>query len=369
MIDKDKTYRIMLSGGGTGGHIYPAIAVANALKTILPKVELLFVGAKGKMEMQKVPEAGYPIEGLWISGIQRKLTPANLSFPFKLISSIAKASKLIRKFKPDVVIGFGGYASGALLYVAGKKGIPTIIQEQNSYAGLTNKWLAKSVKKICVAHGGMEKFFPKEKLVVTGNPVRKNISIDENQKQVAFEHFGLNTEKPVVLMIGGSLGARTLNESAIKGFKKFEQSGVQFLWQCGGYYFEEMKSRKGEEGNGICLKDFIKRMDYAYGISDVVISRAGALSIAELMYVAKPTILVPSPNVAEDHQTVNAKALVKNEAAIMIKDSEAAEKLIDTALDLVNNQPMKEKLSANIHAMSHKDAATEIANEAIELIK
>ncbi|WP_424963713.1 undecaprenyldiphospho-muramoylpentapeptide beta-N-acetylglucosaminyltransferase [Ekhidna sp.] len=358
----------MISGGGTGGHIYPAISIAQALKDMLQSVEILFVGAKGKMEMKKVPEAGFEIEGLWISGIQRKISADNLMFPFKLLSSIRQSAKLIKKFNPDVVVGVGGYASGPLLYVAGKKGIPTLIQEQNSYAGLTNKWLSKSAKTICVAHEGMEKYFPAEKIVVTGNPVRKTIKLNPNRKSEAFKHFELDELKPTLLVIGGSLGARTLNESVLGGLDKLAQEEIQLIWQCGGYYHDEMKGRVDDKGGKVILKDFIFQMDFAYTCADVVISRAGALSIAELMLTSKPSILVPSPNVAEDHQTINAKALVDNDAAEMVKDSEAMDKLIDEAIALLKDKARQQKLSKNIGAMAHENAAIDIANEVMKLV-
>lgn len=358
----------MISGGGTGGHIYPAISIAQALKEILQEVEILFVGAKGNMEMEKVPKAGFQIEGLWISGIQRRLSGQNLLFPAKLISSLLGASRLIKKFNPDVVVGVGGYASGPLLYVATKRGVPTLIQEQNSYAGLTNKLLAKSVNKICVAHEGMEKYFPKEKLVVTGNPVRKTIMLNPNRVDEAYKYFELDKEKPVLLVVGGSLGARSINEVILAGLEKLQEEGVQLIWQCGGYYHEEMVERAEGKGGKVVLKDFIFQMDFAYGVADVVISRAGALSIAELMLTGKPSILVPSPNVAEDHQTINALALTDKEAAEMVKDSEAMDKLIDEAVSLLNDEKKKNTLSKNILAMAHVNAAMDIANEVIKLV-
>lgn len=358
----------MISGGGTGGHIYPAISIAQALKDTLQHVEILFVGAKGKMEMDKVPAAGFEIEGLWISGIQRKITASNLMFPFKLASSIVKSYSLLKKFKPDVVVGVGGYASGPLLYAATKKGVPTLIQEQNSYAGLTNKWLAKKVDRICVAHDGMEKYFPADKLVVTGNPVRKTIKLNPNRRDEAFRYFELDSSKPTLLVIGGSLGARTLNESIISGLEKLKNEGVQLIWQCGGFYHEEMKRRAKGKGGKVILKDFIFQMDFAYACANVVISRAGALSIAELMLTGKPSILVPSPNVAEDHQTINAKALVEKGAAEMVTDKEAMERLVDEAIELLNDKKRQEKLSNSIYGMAHENAAVDIANEVIKLI-
>lgn len=358
----------MISGGGTGGHIYPAISIAQSLQEMLQEVEILFVGALGKMEMKKVPEAGFKIEGLWISGIQRSLSPDNLMFPVKLISSIRRSHRLIREFKPDAVIGVGGYASGPLLYAASAKKIPTLIQEQNSYAGLTNKWLAKRVDKICVAHEGMEKYFPSEKLVVTGNPVRKTILLDEVKKKDAYDFFKFSPDKKTLLIVGGSLGARSINEFVIAGYERLLDSGYQVIWQTGGYYFEEIKNRLVVQVDEIQLRDFLREMHYAYAVADVVISRAGALSIAELMLTGKPSILVPSPNVAEDHQTINAKALVERNAAVLVKDSEGYDKLIDTALSLMEDEKRKAELSKNINAMSHPDADIDIANEVIKMI-
>lgn len=367
-INSGRPYRIMVSGGGTGGHIYPAISIAQALQDTLQSTEILFVGAEGKMEMKKVPEAGFKIVGLPISGIQRSLSAQNLLFPFKLISSVLKAFKLVKTFKPDVVIGVGGYASGPLLYAAAAKKVPCLIQEQNSYAGLTNKLLAGKVRKICVAHGGMEKYFPKEKLVVTGNPVRKTIQLSEDRKQEAYDFFGLEASKRTLLIVGGSLGARSVNEFILAGYQRLAASGIQVIWQCGGYYYEEMKRRVGEPAPNILLKDFVREMHYAYAVADVVISRAGALSIAELMLTGKPSILVPSPNVAEDHQTINAMALVERDAAILVKDSEGGAKLLDTAFDLLEDESRKAELSRNIKAMSHADAAKDIANEIVKMI-
>jgi len=358
----------MVSGGGTGGHIYPAISIAQALQDMLQDVEILFVGAQGKMEMKKVPEAGFEIVGLWISGIQRSLSLQNLMFPLKLISSTLKAFSLLRSFKPDAVVGVGGYASGPLLYAASSKKVPCLIQEQNSYAGLTNKLLAKNVRKICVAHGGMEKYFPADKLVVTGNPVRKTILLKEDQKAEAYKFFDFDPSKKTLLIVGGSLGARSVNEFILAGYERLADSGYQVIWQTGGYYFEEMKSRIEKPADNILMKDFVREMHYAYAVADVVISRAGALSIAELMLTGKPSVLVPSPNVAEDHQTINAKALVERDAAILVKDSEGKEKLLDTAFELMEDSDRRAELSKNIKAMSHPDAARDIANEIIKMI-
>ncbi|MFT6971083.1 MAG: UDP-N-acetylglucosamine--N-acetylmuramyl-(pentapeptide) pyrophosphoryl-undecaprenol N-acetylglucosamine transferase [Roseivirga sp.] len=322
------------------------------------------------MEMQKVPEAGYKIIGLWISGLQRKLTLDNLSFPFKVINSLMKSAGIIKKFKPHAVIGVGGYASGPLLRVATRKGIPSVIQEQNSYAGLTNKILSKRVQKICVAYPEMEKFFPAEKIVFTGNPVRKDILDLSGKKKAALAHFKLN-EQPVLLILGGSLGARTLNDSMMLGLSRLVEAKVQVLWQCGKFYHAEMEQKLKEFGNtkGVLLFEFLKEMDMAYAAADVVVSRAGALSVSEISIAGKPTIFVPSPNVAEDHQTKNAKALVEKEAALLVKDSDAREALIDRAIALINNQAEQEKLGAAIKALAKSNAAEDIVDEIVKLIQ
>lgn len=358
----------MISGGGTGGHIYPAISIAQALKEMLQNVEILFVGAKGKMEMKKVPEAGFKIVGLWISGIQRKVSADNLMFPFKLCSSLLQSARLLKEFKPDAVVGVGGFASGPLLYVAGRKKIPTLIQEQNSYAGLTNKWLSKTADTICVAHEGMEKYFPKEKIAITGNPVRQTIKLNLSRIEEAWKHFELDKNKKTLLVIGGSLGARTINESVFGGIEKLKTNDIQVIWQVGGFYYKEMENRVGDKHHHVVLKDFIRQMNFAYAIADVVISRAGALSIAELMITGKPAILVPSPNVAEDHQTINANALAEKNAARIVTDDKAKEDLIEEAISLLNNEEEKEELSTKIHSMAHENAAIDIANEVIKLI-
>lgn len=320
--------------------------------------------------MQKVPEAGYKIIGLWISGLQRRLTLDNLSFPLKVLSSLAKSRKIIRSFKPHAVVGVGGYASGPLLRMATRKRVPAVIQEQNSYAGLTNKILAKKVQKICVAYPNMDRFFPAEKVALTGNPVRKDIVELDGKKEQALAHFGFNAAKPVLLILGGSLGARTLNDSMTLNLQKLIDEGVQVIWQCGRFYYAEMKEKLAafEGAENIHLFEFLKEMDLAYAAADVVISRAGALSVSELSIAARPTIFVPSPNVAEDHQTKNAKALVENEAAVLIKDSEAREKLIDEAIALLNDRDRQLRLSEKIKALAKPDAANEIVNEIIKLI-
>ncbi|MEQ9442337.1 MAG: undecaprenyldiphospho-muramoylpentapeptide beta-N-acetylglucosaminyltransferase [Cyclobacteriaceae bacterium] len=371
-----RPYRIIISGGGTGGHIYPALAIANALRSMHSDTEILFVGAEGRMEMQKVPEAGYKIIGLWISGIQRKLTIDNLAFPVKLVSSSVKAFKVLNEFKPQAAVGVGGFASGPLLYAASVKHIPSLLQEQNSYAGLTNKMLAGQVQKICVAHPGMEKFFPEEKIVFTGNPVRQEIvDMAQNglsQKRAeAMEYFGLDPQKKTLLVIGGSLGARTLNNSMIANIQQFVDAQVQVIWQSGKFYYEEMKQRLEAIPNheGIQLREFLNRMDLAYAASDVVISRAGALSISELALVKKPVIFVPSPNVAEDHQRKNAETLVREDAAQMVTDAEASTKLTEATLALLTNEAQQQLLMQNIDQWARPGAAQHIAREVVNLIE
>jgi len=361
--------RIIVSGGGTGGHIFPALAIANAIKALRPDTEFLFVGAEGKMEMEKVPAAGYKIEGLWISGFQRKLTLSNLAFPFKVLSSLRKAGKILKSFKPDAVIGTGGFASGPMLQVAAKHGIPTLIQEQNSYAGVTNKLLSKKVDRVCVAYAGMEKFFPKEKIILTGNPVRQDILHLEGKRERGLELFGIDGNKRTILVIGGSLGARTINESISLCLEEFAKNNIQLIWQTGKGYADTAKQAVAKyEGKGMKAFDFIQKMDLAYAVADVVISRAGASSVSELCLVKKPTILIPSPNVAEDHQTKNAMALVTYNAAIIIKDSEAKEKLKEQAVKLVKDEEACFKLSENIARLALPDSAIVIANEVISLI-
>lgn len=365
-----RPYRIIISGGGTGGHIYPAVAIANQIKAISPDSEILFVGAKGRMEMIRVPEAGYKIVGLWISGLQRRLTLDNLSFPLKVLSSVRASHKIIKEFKPDAVVGVGGYASGPLLYAATSRGIPSLIQEQNSYAGITNKLLAKRVDKVCVAYEQMEKFFPADKLIVTGNPVRQDILDVTEKRREALLHFGLTSEKKTILVIGGSLGARTINKSIAAGLEQVAAAGYQLIWQTGkGFYSEAKELEQNYTDKGIRVFDFIKRMDLAYAAADVVVSRAGALSISELCLAAKPSILVPSPNVAEDHQTKNAMALVQQQAAILVRDAEAVQKLIPATLQLVQEEQEQKRLAANIRKMARPHAAADIVNELVTLIK
>ncbi|MEI9920752.1 MAG: undecaprenyldiphospho-muramoylpentapeptide beta-N-acetylglucosaminyltransferase [Bacteroidota bacterium] len=362
-------HRIIISGGGTGGHIFPAIAIANAFRERHPDAEILFVGAEGKMEMTRVPEAGYKIIGLRIAGLQRRLTLQNLLFPFKLIASLFKARSIIKEFKPDVVVGTGGYASGPVMMAAARKGIPALVQEQNSYAGLTNKQLASKAKTICVAYPNMDKFFPAAKIIVTGNPVRKDIIDLTPKKGAALARFGFVGEVKVMLILGGSLGARTINESVLNGLDKLVQSKIQVIWQTGKFYIDEIHQKtKNRTLTNIRISDFVKEMDLAYAAADVVISRAGALSISELCLAKKPAILVPSPNVSEDHQTQNAMALVKQDAAVMIRDNEAREKLINEALSLLNDTDRCARLSNNIAAMGKPDAALNIVKEIEKLI-
>jgi len=362
--------RIIISGGGTGGHIYPAIAIANTLKNLKPQAEVLFVGAEGKMEMQKVPQAGYPIVGLPIRGLQRKLDIRNLSLPWKFLQSLLKARQVIKEFKPQVAVGVGGYASGPLLYVAGLMGLPTLIQEQNSYAGLTNKQLAKRARKICVAYEGMEQFFPADKIILTGNPVRSDILLVDQKRVAAISHFQLWHDMPTLLVIGGSLGAGTINKSIQAAIELLRQANVQVIWQTGKFHYEDCRQAVAAAGaTHIRVFDFINQMDIAYAAADVVISRAGALSISELCLVARPAILVPSPNVAEDHQTKNAMALVKADAAILIRDDEAPTRLVATAVDLLNNQEQKKILSTNIKKLARPDAAERIVREILSLVR
>lgn len=334
-----------------------------------PDIKLLFVGARGRMEMQKVPEAGYDIIGLWISGIQRKLTVDNLSFPFKLLSSLLKSGSILNKFKPDVVVGVGGFASGPLLYRATGKGIPSLIQEQNSYPGITNKLLAKKVDRICVGAENMERFFPKEKIVVTGNPIRKDIIHAGEKREEALRFFNLSPAKKTVLIIGGSNGARTINHSLMAEIQQMIDAGIQVIWQTGRFYYQEVKdSVRGYDLSDFRIFEFLKEMDLAYAAADVVISRAGALSIAELCLVGKPVIFVPSPNVAEDHQTKNARALVDNNAAVLISDKDARTALVKATLQLIKDSDRQLSLSENIKKLARPDAAEMIAREILSLI-
>lgn len=356
--------RVIISGGGTGGHIFPAIAIADEIKRRNPWAKVLFVGAKGKMEMEKVPQAGYKIEGLEIAGFQRKFTFSNFLLPIKIAKSLLKARSIIKRFKPDLVIGVGGYASGPTLKMAQFLGIPTVIQEQNSFPGKTNRMLAKKTGCICTAYEGMEKFFPNTRVVLTGNPVRKELNGEANcKRQVAREMFNLKPELPTVLVIGGSLGARTLNRSMLQGVDAINQSGVQLLWQCGRRYFETLQDELiVKDKTNIHLHQFISRMDCAYEAADVIISRAGAISVSELSIVGKPVILVPSPNVSEDHQTKNAMALVEKNAAILIRDDDAREDLVEETIKLIKDNDRCQKLSKAIKKLEKPNAVAEIVD-------
>jgi UDP-N-acetylglucosamine--N-acetylmuramyl-(pentapeptide) pyrophosphoryl-undecaprenol N-acetylglucosamine transferase len=355
-----QSVNIILSGGGTGGHIYPAISIANELKLTHPNARFLFVGAKNKMEMQKVPLAGYKIEGLWISGLQRKLTLANLAFPFKLISSLWKAFKILNKFKPNIVIGTGGYASGPLLYMANLKGIRTVIQEQNSFPGITNKLLAGKARKICVAYDGLEKYFPTEKMIKTGNPVRQDLLEVEAKRSEAIGHFNIREGKKTLVIIGGSLGARAINNLIEKQLDWLLEKEVQLIWQTGALYYEEFKKYDAIEG--VQTHAYMDRMDLVYAAADFIISRSGASSISELCIVGKPVIFIPSPNVSEDHQTKNALAVANNNAAILLKESELS--MFETVFsELISDKELQEKLSTNIKGLALPDATKNIVKE------
>ncbi|MEJ7692944.1 undecaprenyldiphospho-muramoylpentapeptide beta-N-acetylglucosaminyltransferase [Daejeonella sp.] len=360
--------RVIISGGGTGGHIFPAVAIANALKKISPDTEILFVGANGRMEMEKVPAAGYKIIGLDIQGFQRKSLLKNILLPFKIIMSLIKSRSIIEEFKPDAVVGVGGYASGPLLFAASLMNVPYLIQEQNSYAGITNKNLGKNAKKICVAFEGMDKFFPADKIMITGNPIRKETVDIDGKREAAFEFFGLASAKKTILVTGGSLGAGTLNKSIMVGMDKLVAQDVQLIWQTGKYYYQSINDQlAGKTHGNIKILEFLQKMDLAYAAADVIISRAGAGTIAELFVVKKPVILVPSPNVAEDHQTQNAMALVKNEAAILVRDNEAEVSLVDAALKLLKDEDKCATLSKNIGMMALPDADEVIASEVLKM--
>ncbi|MCR4800729.1 MAG: undecaprenyldiphospho-muramoylpentapeptide beta-N-acetylglucosaminyltransferase [Bacteroidales bacterium] len=360
--------KVLISGGGTGGHIFPAVSIANALREKYPDCEILFVGAESRMEMERVPAAGYNIVGLPIRGFDRKHILKNVSVLIDLFKSMRKAKKIIKDFQPDVAVGVGGYASGAAMKVAARMGVPVLLQEQNGFAGVTNKLLKNDAKKICVAYEGMEKFFPAEKIVLTGNPVRQNLA--GGDKTEALKEFGFSADKKVLLIIGGSLGARTINNSVIAHLSEIAESGVQVLWQTGKGYIEA--ARKAAEpfmSERLVVTDFVGRMDLAYAMADLVISRAGASSISELCLLGKPSILVPSPNVAEDHQTHNAMALVNKDAAVLVKDVDADKDLISTALTLINDEAKLNELSNNTKKLAQFDSANRIADEVVNLIK
>ncbi len=358
-------YKFIVSGGGTGGHIYPAIAIANELKSRFPDAEFLFVGAQDKMEMQKVPQAGYAIEGLWIAGLQRKLTLQNVLFPVKLITSLWKSRAIIKAFKPDVVIGTGGFASGPLLQMANSLNIPTVIQEQNSFPGITNKLLSKKANRICVAYENLERFFPKEKMILTGNPVRQDLIDIDTKREEAIKYFNLDASKKTLLILGGSLGARRVNQLIEKELQNIINQNIQVIWQCGKFYLEEYKKL---DSKNVQVLAFIDRMDLVYAAADFVISRAGASSVSELSIVGKPVIFIPSPNVAEDHQTKNAKSIVDKRGALMLKESELDENFNTVFNDLVINENLQQQLSENIKKLAKINATNDIVDEIIKLI-
>ena len=366
----DNELRVIISGGGTGGHIFPAVSIANAIKAKHPEAKILFVGAEGRMEMQRVPAAGYEIKGLPIKGFNRAHKLKNFSVLWDLFKSLRLARRIIKDFKPMVAVGVGGYASGATLYECAKMGIPCLIQEQNSYAGVTNKLLAKRVRKICVAYEGMERFFPADKIIMTGNPVRQNVLDSPLSVGDARKAFGLDPEKKTILIVGGSLGARTMNESIQQHLDLVKDSGLQFIWQTGKYYNAKiMEFMKGKELPNLKILDFVSDMGAAYKAADLVISRAGASSISEFQLIGKPVILVPSPNVAEDHQRKNAMALVNRHAALYVEDAEAPDKLLKLAIETVNNDDELKALGENVKKMGLKNAADVIADEVLKLIK
>ncbi|MBP3943243.1 undecaprenyldiphospho-muramoylpentapeptide beta-N-acetylglucosaminyltransferase [Sphingobacteriaceae bacterium WQ 2009] len=358
--------RVIISGGGTGGHIFPAVAIANALKELAPDTEILFVGANGKMEMEKVPAAGYKIVGLDIQGINRQSLWKNIFLPVKLVKSLLKAKSVIKSFQPQVAVGVGGYASGPLLMMAGKLGIPTLIQEQNSYAGVTNKKLGVKAAQICVAFEGMEQFFPADKITLTGNPIRRPSVAIEGKREEALASFGFDSTKRTVLITGGSLGARTLNRCLQAGLDKLIAANIQVIWQCGSYYYESLNGSLNLP-TSIQLMPFIQRMDYAYAAADLIIARAGAGTISELCVVGKPVIMVPSPNVAEDHQTKNAQSLVQKDAAVLIADSEAEDLLIDALLALLSDADRMTSLGQEIKKLARLDADRVIAQQVLDL--
>jgi UDP-N-acetylglucosamine--N-acetylmuramyl-(pentapeptide) pyrophosphoryl-undecaprenol N-acetylglucosamine transferase len=367
-----KQPKFIISGGGTGGHIYPAVAIANELKARFPEAQFLFVGAQDKMEMQKVPQAGYEIKGLWIAGLQRKVTFQNMLFPVKLVSSLVKSFFILKQFKPDVVIGTGGFASGAVLKVASLLGIPTVIQEQNSYPGITNKLLAKKANAICVAYENLERFFPKDKMILTGNPVRQDLLVQADKSE-ANAYFKLDETKKTVLVLGGSLGARRINQLIEKELDFLVAQNCQIIWQCGKLYFEEYKKYNLEKlptcnSKLVTVLAFIDRMDLVYAAADIIISRSGASSVSELCIVGKPTIFIPSPNVAEDHQTKNAKAIVDKKGAILLKENELNEKFETTFSEVISNENLQIELSQNIKKLAKPNATKDIVEEIVKLV-
>lgn len=369
MRQADQHIRVIISGGGTGGHIFPAISIANAIREARPDSDILFVGAEGRMEMEKVPAAGYRITGLPIAGIKREWSLDNLSFPVKLVRSLRKAANVIREFRPDVAVGVGGYASGPLLFVASLRGIPTLVQEQNSYPGITNRILSRRAAAVCVAYEGMERYFEKAKIVFTGNPVRNDIINLEGKRSEGGAYFNIDPGRKTLLVVGGSQGARSINRSICDGLQAFISAGLQVVWQTGKTFYPEAKAAAERlNSDGIRVYDFITRMDYAYACADVVVGRAGASTVSELCIVRKPSILVPLPTAAEDHQTRNCSALLSRNAALMVRDSEAATKLVAEAIRLMGDEPLRQQLSTNIAPLARPDAAKRIASQIFELI-
>ncbi len=364
--------RAIISGGGTGGHIFPALSIANRLKELNPETEIIFVGAEGRMEMEKVPAAGYKIYGLEVAGLKRSLSPSNLALPFKYIKGISKAKSIIRDFKPDIAIGVGGYCSAPLLWAAQSKGIPTLIQEQNGFAGLSNKILGKRARKICVAYENMERFFPADRIVMSGNPIRSNIvPATEETRQQAYSHYGLDPQRKQLLVVGGSLGCRTLNTAMQNWIEAGCPGGddVEVIWQCGSYYKKSMDQfMEGRNLPFVHMTDFISRMDLAYAAADVMVTRSGASSVSEICAAHKAAIFVPSPNVTEDHQTHNAMALVRKDAGMIVKDAEAAEKLMSTAMELIHDDVRIRQIEQNAAKLAKRDAAATIADEIYKLI-
>jgi UDP-N-acetylglucosamine--N-acetylmuramyl-(pentapeptide) pyrophosphoryl-undecaprenol N-acetylglucosamine transferase len=368
-MDKGRKYRILIGGGGTGGHVFPAIAIADALKEMDPSIEFLFVGALGRLEMEKVPEAGYPIEGLPVAGFQRSLTLKNVTFFYKLGVSMIRSHRILRKFKPDVAVGVGGYASGPILRAAAQRRVPILIQEQNSYAGVANRLLSSSARTICVAYEGMERYFPAKKIVLTGNPVRKQLLQIEGTRKLGLKEFGIQDDKKVFLVLGGSLGARTINRSIMMGLEKLERDDLQLLWQCGTHYLAEAEEAIRQSGvRNVTVVPFIAKMEWAYGVADLIVARAGAITISELCLIGKPAILVPSPNVAEDHQSQNARALVASGAALMVPDNKAQEEMVDLMLELMTDEEQQRHLSMNIKQLGIADASMRIATEVLKLV-
>lgn len=359
--------KFIISGGGTGGHIYPAIAIANEIKAQLPNAEILFVGAQDKMEMQKVPAAGYPIEGLWISGIQRKLTVDNALFPVKFLSSLIKSRKIIKNFNPDVVIGTGGFASGAVVKVAQQLNIPTVIQEQNSYPGITNKMLAPKAASVCVAYDGLQQYFNSKKIIKTGNPVRQDLLNIDSKRNEAKLFYNLDSNKKTIVILGGSLGARRINQLVEKELDFFKQQNVQIIWQCGKFYIDEYK--KYHNNTDVFVYDFIEKMDLLFAAADIIISRAGASSVSELAIVGKPVIFIPSPNVAEDHQTKNAKSITDKNAAVLLKETDLDTQFQENILRLLNNNEVVSILSKNIKTLALPNATKDIVKEIFKLVK